>query len=80
MSGRLNIIIMINLLVNVCGNWLVMIVNCPFASFKEQMCKGWKTIEKVIRLSTVLIFFLSDSFEDIGKSSRIYLYICYGSI
>ena len=40
-----------------------------------------KTIEKVIRLCTVLIFFLSGSFEDMGFSSILfYLSICYGSI
>ena len=39
-----------------------------------------KTIEKVIKLCTVLIFVLSGSFEDMGIFSRIYLSICYGSI
>ena len=42
-----------------------------------------KTIEKVIRLCTVLIFFLIGSFEDraiFHHFSRIYLSICNGHI
>ena len=49
-------------------------------SQKSLICLTLVLKRKVIRLCTLLIFFLSGSFEDMGIVNAFYLSFCYGSI